>query len=95
MQVKSAVTESQIRQDHDFLFLACHPLSKLKLVATVIFNESEGADNIPFETFRDGEVYALGELIDDAAAELEHLVAIARDQFKQIETQIKSLEVNP
>ena len=93
MQLKSFLTEDQILNNHrDPLFLTCHPLSKLKMAATIIFNECEDVDNIPLETFREGEVCALGEIIDDAADEIQFLVGLAQEQFRRLENRLRELE---
>ena len=92
MQLKSFFTEEEIRQHDDPLFLTCHPLNKLKMVSTVIFNASEGLDAVPFETFRSEDVFALGEVIEDAADELDFLVKVANDLLNAFEERVKALE---
>lgn len=90
MQLKSFLTEEQIRNDNDALFLVCHPLSKLKMVSTII--ENEDTKKHPFKTFRSGEVMALGAIVDAAADEIEYLVNIAQEQFNKIDLRLSALE---
>ena len=93
MQLKSYMTEDQIRKNCDTLFFTCHPLGKLKMISTIILNESGSLNNIPFETFRHGDVYAMGEIIDAAADEIEFLVEITREQLRELESRVRELEV--
>ncbi len=90
MQIKGFLTEDEIRNDRDPLFFTCHPLGKLKMVSTVIFNES--SESTPFESFRQGEVYAMSEIIDAAADEIQYLVDIAQEQFNELEKRVRELE---
>lgn len=92
MQLKSFFTEEQIRNDNDPLFFTCHPLGKLKMVSTMISNESGMNDSIPFETFRPGDVYAMCEIIEDAADEIQFLVDVAQEQFNKLEKRVRELE---
>ncbi len=92
MQIKSAMTEEQIRNENDPLFLTCHPLGKIKMISTLIHNESSMKKSIPFESYRSGEVYAMGEIIDDAADEIGFLVCVAQDQMNRLENRVRELE---
>ncbi|WP_320043204.1 hypothetical protein [uncultured Desulfobacter sp.] len=94
MQLKSHMTEEQVRNDRDPLFLTCHPLGKLKMIATIISNESCTTNSIPFETFRPGEVYAISEIIDAAVDEIQFLVDITQEQFNELEKRMSELEGN-
>jgi len=83
MQIKSFLTEEQVRKDNDPLFLACHPLGKLKMLSTVICNEDDSTDSHPFETVRSGEVYAIGEMIDATADEISFLIDVENERARK------------
>ena len=92
MQIKSAMTEDEIRAHIDPLGFACHPVGKLKMASTIICNESENPDGLSFETFRSGEVYALGEIIDAAADEIQFLVDVAQEKIRNLEKRVSELK---
>lgn len=92
MQLKSAMTADEIRNHCDPLSFACYPVGKLKMASTIICNESETPGNLYFETFRLGEVYALGEIIDAAADEIEFLMEIGREQIRNLEKRVSELK---
>lgn len=93
MQLKSHMTEDTIRNNKDPLSFACHAMSKLKMVSAIICNESCMIDSVPFEAFRAGEVYAMGQIIEDAADELQFLMDVAQMQISKIKNLVRELEV--
>lgn len=93
MQIEGFFTDDEIRKDRDPLFLTCHPLGKIKMIATLISNESCMKDSSPFESFRSGDVYAMGEIIGDAVEEIEFLVEATQAQLIDLENRVRELEV--
>ncbi len=89
MQIKAYFTEEQIKKNNDPLFLACHPLGKLKMVSTLICNEDENIN--PFETFRSGEVFAIGEMIDAAADEIDFLIDVENERVLNARKDLEKL----
>jgi hypothetical protein len=92
MQLKSFATEEDIRQHEDPLFLTNYPLSKLKMVSTIIFNESKYMERTPFDTYRTNDVHALGQVIEDAADEIDFLVNVAKDRLNKFESRGQAIE---
>ncbi|MBU4009510.1 MAG: hypothetical protein KJ882_01990 [Proteobacteria bacterium] len=78
--MRSDFTLEELKKDSDPLSYVCHSVSKLKMIANVIQTNCVYTDRPPLEVFKADDVRAMGELIEDAAIEIETLVDIAEDQ---------------
>ena len=92
MIMRSDFTMDELKKDTDPLSYACHSISKLKMIANVIQTNSTMTDAPPLEIFRTDDVRAMGELVEDAALEIETLVNLAEDDAHNLFHENKRLK---
>ena len=94
MIMRSDFTMDELKKDTGPLSYVCHSISKLKMIANVIQTNSDSTCAPPLEVFQTEDVRAMGELIEDAALEIETLVNIAEDQNFKLFHENKRLKAD-
>ena len=92
MQFKESLSKEELRRDGDPLSYTCHAIERIRTMATTIMDNSYNLNAPPFETYRPGEVRAIGEIIDNAVADIEYLVGIADDKANDMFHENKRLK---
>ncbi len=92
MIMRSDFTIEELKKDSDPLSYACHSVAKIKLIANVTQTNSTDTDRPALGDYKSDDVRAMGELIEDAAFEIETLVDIASKQESNLSHEIKRLK---
>jgi len=88
MQIKADFTREQLMAHSDILFEACHPLEKLKAVASLLYAYPEGPSDMSKAT-----IQSVSDMIEDAAEEIEHLIGIANKQWRKDVEKLKAMDL--
>ena len=87
MQIKADFTRENLLKHDDVLFESCHPLGKLKAVASLLYAYPKG----PFEMDK-RTIASVADMIEDAAGEIEYLIEIANKQWRRDIKELKLLK---
>ena len=93
MILRSDFTLEELKTDTDPLSYVCHSVAKLKMIANVIQTNCIYANRPPLEVFETDDIRSMGELIEDAAIEIETLVGVAEDQDHEMFHENKRLKI--
>jgi len=77
MQIKADFTREELLKHDDVLFEACHPIEKLKAVASLLLAYPYGQTVMEKSTME-----GVSNMIEDAAGEIEYLIDIANEQWR-------------
>lgn len=76
MQIKADFTREKLMESNDALFEACHPLGKLKAVASLLYAYPDGPWDMDKST-----IISVSDMIEDAVKEIEYLIDISNEQY--------------
>lgn len=69
MQIKADLTKEQLLEGNDALFETCHPIGKLKAIASMLYAYPNGPWNMDKDT-----IESFSDMIGDAVKEIEYLI---------------------
>jgi hypothetical protein len=90
MQFKPTLDEKTINKDP--LPLMCHPVERIKTMASIIIHNSDSTKYPPFDGYAYGEVRAIGEVIDNAVDDIKYLVDLAENKENKLFHENKHLQ---
>jgi hypothetical protein len=90
MQFHPTLDEKTIMEDP--LPLTCHPVEKIRTMASVIIRNSDSTKYPPFDGYEYGEVRAFGEIIDNAIEDITYLVSLAETKESDLFHEDKRLQ---